>query len=489
MTPSIASLICAIGIAGLLYLDRDKTARTSKALWIPALWIGLIGSRPLTVWMGFAPSNELNGNPVDAAALGLLLAGALAILIGRRKRTQTLLKANWPMLLYFAFCLISVAWSDYPDIALKRWVKAIGDLAIVLIVITDPQPITAIRRVVSRTGMVLLPMSLLFIRYYGDLGRAYTADGLLTNIGVTTNKNALGLIVLVVSLVALWNANWLWNHKDEPNRLRRLLTQGVLLAFGLWLLVLANSSTAKACFAIGGFLIFALNRPFFKTRPARVHVLWFALVVGASLALLTGDVGAVAHGLGRESNLSGRTAIWAAVIPTVPNSVVGAGFESFWISPNVRAFKQTLINQGWYPPVAEELNEAHNGYIEVYLNLGWIGVCLIALVLIEGYRRAVMAYRQQPELATLFLAYTASAVFYSITEAGFRMLNPSWTFLILAIFGSSSITAGFVHAEESASNALLIPALAEQEPSKSSPKTRRWQGESFQGSGNYDPLG
>src|SRR5262245_28688338 len=285
MTPSVASLICTAGIFGLLFLDRDTTVRTSKALWIPTLWIVLIGSRPLSAWMGFTPSSELDGSPVDAAALGLLLAAALAVLIGRWKRTQTLLAANWPILIYAAYCLISVAWSYHPDIALKRWIKATGDLAVTLVMLTDPQPVAAIRRVVSRIGMVLFPMSVLFIRYYGDLGRQFTEDGLLTNTGVTTNKNALGLIVLVVSLMAVWNVRRLWAYKDEPSRGRRLLAQATLLAFGLWLLALADCSTCKACFAIGVLLIFALDRPIFRMRPARVHVLCLVLVVAASLPL------------------------------------------------------------------------------------------------------------------------------------------------------------------------------------------------------------
>ncbi len=61
------------------------------------------------------------------------------------------------------------------------------------------------------------------------------------------------------------------------------------------------------------------------------------------------------------------------MIPAVPNAIVGAGFESFWISPSVQNFWRKLV--GWWHP--EGLNEAHDGYIEVYLNLGWIGVCLI----------------------------------------------------------------------------------------------------------------
>jgi len=159
----------------MLVLDREKTVRTSKALWIPAIWIVLVGSRPLSAWLGITPSSELDGSPVDAVALGLLQAAALVVLIRRRKRTQTLLVANGPILIYFVYCLISVAWSYHQDIALKRWIKAIGDLAITLVMITDPQPVASIQRVVSRIGMVLLPTSVLFIRYYGDIG-----DNLLT---------------------------------------------------------------------------------------------------------------------------------------------------------------------------------------------------------------------------------------------------------------------------------------------------------------------
>jgi hypothetical protein len=40
------------------------------------------------------------------------------------------------------------------------------------------------------------------------------------------------------------------------------------------------------------------------------------------------------------------------------------------------------------------------------------------------------------------LAYVAAAAIYSITEAGFRMLDPIWMFLLLAIVGSHSVASG-----------------------------------------------
>src|SRR5215469_13804176 len=109
MTALIASLICAAGIAGLLYLDLEHTVRVSKALWLPGIWIAIVGSRPISFWLGITPSGNmrLDGSPVDAACFGVLIAMAIAVLLRRKRRIGTLLLANWPILIYFFYCLVS----------------------------------------------------------------------------------------------------------------------------------------------------------------------------------------------------------------------------------------------------------------------------------------------------------------------------------------------------------------------------------------------
>src|ERR1017187_7280901 len=450
MNPSVASLICACVIAGLLYLDREKTVHVSRALWLPGIWIGIIGSRPLSSWFGVSSTvyEQTEGSPFDAAVFGVLLTVAIVVVIRRKGRTRALLLANWPILIYFLFGLVSITWSYDPGITFKHWIKAIGDVAMVLVIATDAQPVAAIRRLVSRIGMLLFPTSVLFIKYFDNLGRGYTSDGLLMNTGVTTNKNSLGLIVLVVSIVVLWNVRSLLVHKDEHNRNRRLVAQGILLTFGVMLFWMADCSTGKACFILGSFLMIASNLHAIRRRPARVHAVCLTILLISASAFLLGGQADVANALGRKSDMSGRTEIGAAVIPAVPNSIVGAGFESFWISPGVKKFQRTLLDSGWYPPLVKVLNEAHNGYIEVYLNSGWIGISLIALILTCGYGQAYKAFQRDPELGSLFLAYIAVAAVYSITEAGFRFMSPSWIFLLLAIVSAGGVTLGLFGSEK-----------------------------------------
>jgi exopolysaccharide production protein ExoQ len=133
---------------------------------------------------------------------------------------------------------------------------------------------------------------------------------------------------------------------------------------------------------------------------------------------------------------TGRTDIWKAVIHMCPNLAVGAGFESFW-----NTYGHNLHGLSLYQ---KEINSSHNGYIEVYLNLGLIGVSLIVWILIGGYRGAIAAFGRNQEIGCLMLAYIATAALYSVTEAGFRILTPTWISLLLAIVASSSTAPGLI---------------------------------------------
>jgi O-antigen ligase len=267
------------------------------------------------------------------------------------------------------------------------------------------------------------------------------------NTGVATNKNMLGMMLLVISLGTVWYFITLLRAKGRPNRGRQLLAQGTLLVFGIALFLMANSATSSVCFVLGSTIIFATGLRAIKKRRVRVHMLCLGLILAGGFAMILGGSTFVTNMLGRKSNFSGRTEIWAALIPTVPNPLVGAGFESYWISPAVLKFQQRMLAEGWWHP--EGLNEAHNGYIEVYLELGCLGVGLIAAILITGYRRAVAAFRLNPSIGGLMLAYVIVAAVYGITEAGFRMMALAWLFLLFAVVGASGIAAGYIKLEPS----------------------------------------
>jgi exopolysaccharide production protein ExoQ len=447
MGAPLALLICSLAVAALFYLNRDTSIRTSMALWLPVIWLWIVGSRPVSAWLGVggpsagALASTLDGSPWDAAVFGALMLVGIAVLVNRKKRTSAFLAVSGPLVIYFLYCLLSVAWSPIHGPAFKRWTKAIGDLVMVLLIVTDAEPRVALQRLYSRVGFILLPFSIVLIRYT-DLGRGYDPDGGPMNTGVTTNKNSLGLIAFVISLGALWTLRGLLINKDAANRGRRLVAQWTFLAFGLVILQMAHSATSIACFILGGGLMLATSLRAIRSRPGRVHALSLGIILAGGLMFFFGGDSALSSALGRGNGLSGRSAIWEAAISAAGNPMIGTGFESFW---NVNVEKVARLLPGYWE--IHNLVSAHNGYIQIYLDLGWIGVCLIALILISGYRRAGKAFQRDPELASLMLAYVTTATSYSITEAGFRTLTAAWFFLLLAVVTAGGLAAGLFDGE------------------------------------------
>lgn len=440
MSQQLATDLFILGIVGLFWLNRDGSERPSKALWLPVLWVGIAGSRPPSFWLGMSPPVEIagqlpEGSPVDEVVAATLILVGTIVLIRRGRDVKTVLTSAWPIVVYFSIALVSELWSDFPLWGAKRWVRGIGDLIMVLVVVTDAQPAAALRRLFSRVGFVLLPLSVLFIKYYPMLGRGFSewGDGVV-NVGVTTNKNTLGALVYVITLGTLWQVLRLVRDPAHPRCWRRLLAQVTLLVFGVDLLLSAHSATSSSSFVLGAGLMLAFALPFFRSRPAAVHALILVILLAGGLATLLGLKNEALQAMGRNPDLTGRTEIWTQVIPMVPNVMVGAGFETFWCGPRVARFYE--MHGG-----ISMTNEAHNGYIEMYLNLGFLGLGLIALILLQGYRSAVRAFRLDPTLGALLVAYVVTAVTYSIGEAGFRILSLSWFFLLLAIAAASHVIA------------------------------------------------
>jgi hypothetical protein len=450
----LAFALCATLVGTLFHLDRGKSIKTSKALWLPVIWLWIVGSRPVSAWLaawfGIGGNSggldaQLDGNPIDALIFLLLLISAIIVLGRRKAKTKAYLSSSLPILIYFAFCLISCLWSPFTAVALKRWVKAVGDLAMVLVVLTDPQPVEALRKLFSRVGLILLPASLLLIRY-SALGRGFDEDGNPSNLGVTTNKNMLGLMAWVLFLGAVWSLRSVYRTKKNPTRRRRLVVYLALVGFGFGVLAVAHSATSISCAALGCGLMLLSSLSWVRRRPARLNVLASVLAVSVALGMAFDLKAVVLQSLGRKPDLTGRTAIWEMIIPMARNPIIGAGYESFW---NASAAELHRI-PGPEGRMFHQLNTAHNGYIDTYLNLGWVGVSLIGLILLSGYTRVSGAFQRDQEVGALALMFLIPSAVYSVTEAGFRLLTPSWISLLLAVVAAGGLSKGGLRMQASA---------------------------------------
>lgn len=428
-----ATLLCIAVIAGLFWLDRDREARTSKGLWVSIVYLAIECSRPVSAWLGMTPqasgtSIYLEGSPIDRAMGLLLLIAGLIVILTRARRAGELLRKHGPVLVYFSYAALSVLWSDYPYVTFKHWTKGVSDVLMVLIVVTEADPEAAIRRVLARTGFVLIPLSLLYSKFYPELGRFISPGWVTEYAGVTQNKNELGQICLIFGLGALWSLLTCWQVRNHVDRRRHMMAQVGLLVIILWLFVMANSMTSLSSFLLAGSLMVWLSRKSLNPRSPGVHAA-VALTLSIAAFALFGDRSMVSV-VGRNPTLTGRTDLWHWVVTLVKNPLLGTGYETFFMGPRLREL------WGFDGGAFNSLQEAHNGYLEVYLNLGWIGVAIFVSLIVASYRKVIGVFRLNPVFGRLMVVWFVAALIYSFTEAGFRMQTPILFILFLAIMAA-----------------------------------------------------
>ena len=440
-----ATLVTLLLIGGLVLVNRDPRVRTSPALWLPVIWIAIATSRPVSTWLQMAPVRSedfyLEGSPLDRNVFAALLAMGVVVLLARAHRVALLLRSNVPLLLFFAYGALSISWSEFPDITFKRWIKALGDLVMVLVVLSEFDPSAAIKRLFARVAFVFVPLSLLFIRYYGELGRLYSRwEGTVSYNGIATDKNMLGMACLVFGIALFWRLQQEFSTPVNTQQTRRIslntgrvvlvpstrsfLAHGLVLTMLVLLLVVSNSMTSLGCFVLASGLMLVVSFPAIARRRGLIHLLVFGTISVVFLTLFVDLGGLLLQQLGRNATLTGRTELWPALLKLDVNPWLGTGFESFWLGPRL----QEIWSLYWWHPT-----QAHNGYLEIYLTLGWIGIGLLALVAIQGYANIIKMFSYDPVGAKLRLAYFVVAIAYNFTESAFKTLHPVWLAFLLAV--------------------------------------------------------
>jgi exopolysaccharide production protein ExoQ len=427
MIPRLALALTLAFIAFLFWRDARIRPRLSGALWLPVIWFFLVCSRYVSQWLALlgvpvGPVSQEDGSPIDAVVFGIIISLGLIVLVRRKVALSTLVRNNWWLTIFLAYSFLAIAWSDFPFVAFKRWIKELGHPVMALIVLTDPAGREAVRAVLRRTSYLLIPPSILTIKYFPEIGRAFDNwTGAATNFGIASSKNELGYVCALLGLFFVWNLLSTRRPGLERHRLGEITLTLGFLVMTVWLLSMAHSSTALVCTLIGVLTMAIVSTPLVGRFIGTFVAIGFLIVVTANSAFGLYDR-VVEDVLGKDATLTDRTEVWQDAIALVDRPLVGAGFESFWLGSRL----DTMWAKWWWRPT-----QAHNGYIETYLNLGWIGVAILAALLVMTFRKARIELLRDVDFGRFRLAVLFAIVAYNYTEATFKALHPLWTLFYL----------------------------------------------------------
>jgi exopolysaccharide production protein ExoQ len=426
MPPSLALLLWFILLLALFRFDPAR--RKSVALWVPVMWLFIVGSRLPSQWIsggvGVMAEALEDGNSLDRIVYSALTILAIGVLMSRSFRWGPFFAQNLPLTALLLYALLSVIWSDFTFIAFKRWTRDLGNYLMVLVTLSDRQPLEAVRTVLRRLTYLLIPLSLLLVKYYPEIGMQYDSwTGAASTVGATTGKNMLGVLCLISGLFFFWDTVARWPERKGRQTKRIILVNLVLLSMVVRLITITDSATSRVCLVLGCLVIGAAHSGFARRHPGLLKAL-SPLCIGVYVVLTYGfDIsGQLAGAVGRDPTLTGRTVIWNAVLSANTDPIVGTGYESFWLGPRLLWVWQ-LTGAG--------INEAHNGYLEVYLNLGIIGVVLLSIYLVASYRIACRRLIPFSNFASLSLALWLVVLFYNLTEAAAFKGQLMWDIFLL----------------------------------------------------------
>jgi exopolysaccharide production protein ExoQ len=418
MPPTLASFLTIGFIIFLFRRDRKEKPNVTSSLWIPFTWMVIVFTREISEWcdlFGIPVSGSLEeGTPVNRFFYLTLIVLGSRVLLQRRISLQAVAGLNVGMTIFLGWCLLGVLWADDPFVSLKRWIRVVGQPIMALIILTEPDPEEALVRVIKRCAYIVLPVSILFIKYYPEWGRGFDAwSGAPYTKGITMGKNALGCVCLILGFVLAWHLLRTLRLPKGKERTRELLFCGLLLWMNGWLFFMSDSKTPLVALSVGlVILIFTgfkwVNKELIGLYLVGAVLLWFLAQE------LFGVYEVALKLLGRNATLTERTELWPVLLKEDVNPLLGTGFESFWLGERLKRLWDKL---GWHA------NEAHNGYLETYLNLGLIGLFLLLCLLLATYGKSCRSLVTSPDWGRFRLGFLIAIVIYNWTESGFKTSN------------------------------------------------------------------
>jgi exopolysaccharide production protein ExoQ len=369
-------------------------------------------------------------NPLNTALYMIVLMGAALLLWLRRRELMPVLTSSKLIWIFLAWATASIAWSLDPGLAIRRLVLFYAPVLVALYAAARFDPATTIKLsgwayfstiVVSAAVAIILPD----IGVMKDDWQALLFDQLAETerlggdwSGILGHKNVLGFATLANTQIFAWR--W-YVEKDKRWLFGPIVLIGMIVAYK------SHSATSGLLIiiTIGGYFFLHLVR---KARRLRALMLFTVFAAGTAVivaALMLPDQFTAM--VGKDATLTGRVPLWDFLITHVISNrpLLGYGFNTYFIPGNPDYLKLVAV-VGWPAP------HAHNGYLNLAIELGIPGAVLGTLILLRLLVGA--AQRVDDENAPWVLhvlVFGVTIALLNLTEASLLRLSDNWEFALI----------------------------------------------------------
>lgn len=432
--PLFLMIILAVGICYILLFynilaKNSKLTAQAEKIFVGLFLFTISGATGASIspFSKLHPAVLYNYNTTAVTITAQLAIYFIAILLLSSRLRYTLkniinvilaLLVKAPFLSLFLLLIsLSGFWSDSPEIAMKASVAYLVASAVAVYVGKQYSWTELFRlfRWISFFGVIF---SIYYAQFRPAIGRHMKGWS-----GILGHPNQFAFFMALTAV--LWFLYALYTPKQ-----RRLSAVVILLA--LFSLQNANSGASKVLIIVLLSLWFYLN--FVKRLPVQwafISVVLFMIVSTILIVVISDNLESiVVGGLGKDLTLTGRTEFWPQIIDKInQRPLLGYGSASFW-QPwrglEDPASDIIVVKTQFKPP------HSHNGFLDLALQLGWVGLSLFVLSFFNNLAKAVtyLTRAKLPEagLPLVFLTYT---IMTNLTETGLFGVTSVWFWYIV----------------------------------------------------------
>lgn len=277
------------------------------------------------------------------------------------------------LLLLLGLAIASVLWSSVPQVTLRRVAALFGSTMFGFYVGSRYTINEQFRLLLWSLGTAMV-LSYLFALFLPSFGIHHSGSHAGLWRGIYTHKNTLGgnmgYGLLAFSILALWDSK----HRSVG-------LAGSILVFTLMLLSGSVTSMLSYITVMAILPLYSILR--WRYSLKLLVFIFVATVFSILTVFVWSGLPNLLAAFGRDLTLTGRTQLWNVVLEAIQKRPwLGYGFNSFWLGWDSGA-AQVWTAVSWHP------DYSHNGYLEVLLDLGLLGMFMFAIDFFRSFFRAV----------------------------------------------------------------------------------------------------
>ncbi len=394
---------------------RPRAVFDQAAVFLYVLLLSGAVLPPLLASGGAGTVDLDDGLPGLQAAMAALLVVVGLLFCSRfwRRPVVPLLKAAWLPLSLAALAAASSLWSVNQGLSTRRSLALAGAVLVAAYLVGALGYKRSITLVTVLLALVAL-LSVLVAVAVPDLGVHQVGAHVGRWKGVYLHKNLLGReMALAGGLFAV--------AAIHARRLSGRVLWALMTVLAVALIAQAQSATGLVAVAgaVGTAVVVRLVRGRPELAAAFVALVLVGVTVAGALVSVAPDrLFAV---VGRDASVTGRTTLWSLVLGEIAErSVLGHGYRAFWGSDGGEAVSQTL---------AWRVSHAHNSWLDVGLDLGVVGLLIVATLVFLPLKRWLAAGPSASRYHETGVVVTVAALLVSMSDS--VLLGPNNLFLLL----------------------------------------------------------